>query len=88
MCNEAGFTIEKLCVDREFKSIMNLIMNDLNVMTDYSNINAHVFEAERNTRVIKERVRALLHHLHTQSGHFSFVLFHFHKLHSFVADLN
>ena len=42
---------------------MDPIVNDLNIQTNYSNTNAHVPEAERNIRVIEERIRSLLHHL-------------------------
>ena len=42
---------------------MDSIVNDLDIQTNYSNTNAHVPEAERNIRVIEERIGSLLHHL-------------------------
>ena len=63
MYNAGGFAITKIYCDGEFKSIMDPVKDDLDVDMEYSAPQAHVPEAERNNRTIKERVRATFHRL-------------------------
>ena len=61
--NHNGFEIERIYADNEFKSIMDPVKDDLGVAMEYSAPQAHVPEAERNNRTLKERVRATYHRL-------------------------
>ena len=62
--NSNGFEIKKIYCDNEFRSIMDEIKDNIDGITfDYSPAKAHVPEAERNNRVLKERVRAAFHRL-------------------------
>ena len=68
MYNSNGFYIEKIYCDNEFRSIMDEISDTLEGITlKYSPSKAHVPEAERNNRVLKERIRAAFHRLPLQS---------------------
>ena len=61
--NHNGFTIDKIYADREFKSIMNQVKDELQVIMQYSPSAAHVPEIERCHRVFKERIRSAFHRL-------------------------
>ena len=61
LCNHNGFTIDKIYADREFKSIMDPVKDDLQVSMHYSASKAHVPEIERCHRVFKERIRSTYH---------------------------
>ena len=61
--NKAGYKIDKIYCDGEFKSMMDKVADDLNVTMNYTNAQDHVPEAERNNRTIKEKMRAALHRL-------------------------
>ena len=65
--NKAGFRIATIHCDGEFRSIMDDIKDDLDIDMNYASAQEHVPEAERNNRVIKERVRAAYHRLPYQS---------------------
>ena len=54
----AGFRISKIYTDQEFETIMDEVKDELDVEMQYSTSQAHVPEAERNNRVLKERIRA------------------------------
>ena len=62
---QGGFTVNKIKCDNEFCPVMDsLAANQRPPITmNYSNPKEHVPEAERNNRVIKERVRATYHRL-------------------------
>jgi hypothetical protein len=61
--NKAGHTITSIHCDREFRRMMNPVSDELDVEMNYTNTDDHVPEAERNNRVLKERVRALANSL-------------------------
>ena len=61
--NKAGFRIGTIHCDSEFKPIMDDLQDDLDIEMNYASAQEHVPEAERNNRVIKERVRAAFHRL-------------------------
>ena len=62
--NSNGFYIATVYCDNEFKKVYpNLQDNYDGVALDFSKPKAHVPEAERNNRVIKERIRATYHRL-------------------------
>ena len=65
--NKANFRIATIHCDAEFKPIMDDIKDDLDIDMNYANAQEHVPEAERNNRVIKERVRAVYHRLPFQA---------------------
>ena len=56
--NEAGFTVTDIHCDGQFRPLMDPVADDLNIKMNYATANEHVPEAERNNRVIKERIRA------------------------------
>ena len=59
--NAQGYNITEIHADQEFKPVLNPIKHDLNIRVVYAPSQQHVPEAERNNRVIKERIRATLH---------------------------
>jgi len=59
--NTGGFKITTIHCDNEFRPLMEQISNEFQVTMNYANPQEHVPEAERNNRVIKERVRAAYH---------------------------
>ena len=63
--NSNGFTISKIYCDQEFKPLMDDIKDNFTppIDMDYCATNKHVPEAERNNRVLKERIRAAFHRL-------------------------
>ena len=61
--NKAGFRITTIQCDGEYRAMMDLVNDDLNVKMNYTNAKDHVPEAERNNRTIKERIRACYHRL-------------------------
>jgi hypothetical protein len=61
--NDNGFTITKIHADNEFRKILEPIEEDLQIQLVFSPANAHVPEAERNNRVLQERIRAAFHRL-------------------------
>ncbi|KAL7562162.1 hypothetical protein ACA910_020358 [Epithemia clementina (nom. ined.)] len=61
--NAAGFCITKIHVDNEFRTLRENLMNLENIEIKLANAQEHVPEAERNIRVMKERVRATFHRL-------------------------
>ena len=63
--NRAGFQVRRIHCDNEFANIMNELVNDgeLDIEINYANSQEHVPEAERNNRVLKERVRAVYHRI-------------------------
>ena len=65
--NKAQFRISTIHCDGEFRSIMDDIKDDLDIDMNYANAQEHVPEAERNNRVIKERIRSVYHRLPFQA---------------------
>ena len=65
--NGAGFRVTTIRCDREFKPLMDPIKDDLDIVMEYNPSKQHQPEAERNNRVLKERVRATFHRLPYQS---------------------
>ena len=61
--NLAGFGIKEIRCDREFRPIMDEVKDDMGIVMHYPPAGDHVPEAERNNRVIGERVRATTHRL-------------------------
>ena len=61
--NANGFTVSKIYCDNEFRPLFEAIIDDLEVDVEYSPAKAHVPEAERNNRTLKERIRAAYHRL-------------------------
>jgi len=56
--NDGGFTVTDIHCDGQFRPLMDPVADDLDIKMNYTTANEHVPEAERNNRVIKERVRA------------------------------
>ncbi len=61
--NAGGFRITTIRCDNEFRPLINPLAHEFNVGMNFANPQEHVPEAERNNRVIKERVRATYHRL-------------------------
>ena len=61
--NDAGYNIQHIHCDREFRHMMDAVADGLNVHMNYTNTDDHVPEAERNNRTIKERFRATVNGL-------------------------
>eukprot|EP00978_Attheya_sp_CCMP212_P017186 scaffold45596_cov58-Attheya_sp.AAC.9 len=61
--NQGGFQIKKILCDNEFHPMMDALALNQHIAMNYTNPQEHVPEAERNIRVIKERVRATYHRL-------------------------
>jgi hypothetical protein len=61
--DKAGFRIKDLHCDGEFKSIMDVVCDDLSITMNYTTRDEHVPEAERNNRTIGERIRVTYHNL-------------------------
>ena len=53
--NTAGFTIKTIHAYHEFKPLFEQVSDDLDVTMNYPPAQAHVPEAERNIRTLKER---------------------------------
>ena len=60
---KGGFIVKRINCDMEFKPIMDVVHEKLNIMINYANAGDHVPEAERNNRTIKERFRAAFHRM-------------------------
>jgi len=58
-----GFRITTIRCDNEFHPLMDPLANDFGIQVNYANPQEHVPQAERNNRVVKERVRATYHRL-------------------------
>ena len=65
MYNKAGFHVAIIHCDNEFRPLIEKYENDPNcdIVGNYSAAHAHQPDAERNNRVIKERVRATFHRM-------------------------
>ena len=61
--NAAGFTVSKLRCDQEFEKIMENVCDNLDIQLHCPPRGDHVSEAERNNRVIGERIRIAYHRL-------------------------
>ena len=61
--NKAGFRIVEIRADNEFHAVLNRVQELFRVHINYANPQEHVPEAERNNRVLKERIRAAYHRL-------------------------
>jgi hypothetical protein len=61
--NAGGFRITMIHCDNEFRPLIDPLAHEFNVAMNFANPQEHVPEAERNNRVIKERVRATYHRL-------------------------
>ena len=59
----AGFTVSAIRCDNEFRPLLSRFCAEFTTLFNYSNPQEHVPEAERNNRVIKERIRATYHRL-------------------------
>ncbi len=55
--NNEGYKIEKIHCDKEFKSIMDEVSDNLNVDMTYASTNDHVPDIERSNRTVEERYR-------------------------------
>ena len=55
--NGAGFIITIIHADPEFKPLFEPVKDNLSVTMNYAPAQAHVPEAERNNRTLKERIR-------------------------------
>jgi len=47
--NNAGFTIRRIHCDNEFRSIMDPVVDELDIQMNYANPDAHVPDVERKT---------------------------------------
>jgi hypothetical protein len=61
--NTAGYTVGCIHCDPEFTPLLEPIRDALDVEVNYCPAQAHVPEAERNIRTIKERMRSVFHGL-------------------------
>ena len=61
--NDGGFTITDIQCDQEFETLMEEVSDQMDINMDYPPAGAHVPAAERNNRVIGERIRAAYHRL-------------------------
>ena len=61
--NKAGFKITEIRADNEFRPLKETLFDNFRIDMNFSNPQEHVPEAERNNRVIKERIRATYHRL-------------------------
>ena len=55
--NKGGFVISQIKADNEFKPLIGPLEDELDTTMDFANPQDHVSPAERNNRVIKERIR-------------------------------
>jgi hypothetical protein len=61
--NNAGFVITHIHCDGEYRAMIEEVMDNLDMVMNFTNAQDHVPEAERNNRTIKERIRAAYHRL-------------------------
>ena len=59
--NAAGYNVERIHCDQEFKPLMDPVKDDLDIQMNYTVTDEHVPEAERNNCTIAERIRATYH---------------------------
>src|SRR5210317_1558710 len=59
--NRGGVRVNMIKCDGEFKSMMDRVSDDMDIMMNYTNTQDHSSRAERNNRVIKESFRSALH---------------------------
>ena len=59
----ANFTVTEIICDNEYQDLKNPMADKFNIRMNFANPQEHVPQAERNIRVIKERVRATFHRL-------------------------
>ena len=60
---QGGFKIQTIHSNREFIPVLESMKDEYKFIPNYASAQEHVPEAERNNRVIKERVRAVFHSL-------------------------
>ena len=58
-----GFRVTMIHCDNEFCPLIDPLALEFGIQVNYASPQEHVPEAERNNRVVKERVRATYHHL-------------------------
>ena len=63
LCNKAGFTISEIHCGNQFRPMFEDVEDNLGVTMAHAAPQAHVPEAERNNRTIKQRTRAAFHRL-------------------------
>ena len=61
--NDAGITITDVHADNQFASLLDPVKDELDITIHNPPAGGRVPEAERNIRVIKERIRATYHRL-------------------------
>lgn len=61
--NTGGFQVKTIRCDNEFRPLFEPLADEFDVVMNFANAQEHVPEAERNNRIIKERVRATYHRL-------------------------
>ena len=61
--NKAGYYVNMVYCDREFKPIFKDAWDQLELTINYANTDDHVAEAERNNRFLTERFRTKFHNL-------------------------
>ena len=57
----SGFRITKMHCDQEFKPLMDPVKDEMNIEMFYPPAGDHVSEAERNNRIMEERIRIQYH---------------------------
>ena len=61
--NDVGIAITDVHADNQFASLLDPVKDKLEITVHNPPAGGHVHEAERNIRVIKERIRATYHRL-------------------------
>jgi hypothetical protein len=61
--NKAGIRVDYIHADNEFRPLLDPLQDEFQIQFNFANPGDHVPEAERNNRVIKERIRATYHRL-------------------------
>ena len=61
--NKAGFKINTIHCNGEFKELMDRVKDNLGINLNYMAKHEHVPEAEHNNRTIGERIRSTYHNL-------------------------
>ena len=66
----ASFQVSKICTDREFKPVLNILLDDgWSFITNLANAQEHVPEAEQNNHILKEHIHATYHWFYTHNSH-------------------
>ena len=65
--NAEGYTISDVHADNEFRPLLESLQDELHATLHFSPAGGHVPQAERNNRLIKERIRATYHRLPFQA---------------------